>query len=173
MPKKIDYVIIAPNEPEDSGPLEKQDEEAAGRGPRPRFGAGARPGPGGRPAPGRPAGGAARPTGGYRGPAGRGNGSFGRGGGGRGNNGARGGGAGVRGGRGFGGSGLGRIGTLERPTPKVELPPYMTVKELAEEMSVNPTEIIREMMKHNVLPPSTSRSITIRRLSFPFGLATE
>ncbi len=27
----------------------------------------------------------------------------------------------------------------------------MTVKELAEEMSVNPTEIIREMMKHNVL----------------------
>ena len=150
MPKKIDYVIISPNEPEDNGPFEKPEEESAGRGPRPRFGAGARPGPGGRPAPGRPAGGAARPAGGYRGPAGRGNGSFGRGGG-RGNNGARGGSAGVKGGRGFGGSGLGRIGTLERPTPKVELPPYMTVKELAEEMSVNPTEIIREMMKHNVL----------------------
>ncbi|MEO6456688.1 MAG: translation initiation factor IF-2 [Chloroflexia bacterium] len=150
MPKKIDYVIISPNETEEKGPLEKAEEEAAGRGPRPRFGVGARPGPGGRPAPGRPAGGAARPSGGYRGPAGRGNGSFGRGGGGR-SNGARGGSAGVKGGRGFGGSGLGRIGTLERPTPKVELPPYMTVKELAEEMSVNPTEIIREMMKHNVL----------------------
>lgn len=31
------------------------------------------------------------------------------------------------------------------------MPPYLTVKELADLMSVNPTEIIREMMKHNVL----------------------
>lgn len=46
---------------------------------------------------------------------------------------------------------MSRLAPLERPTPKVELPPYMTVKELAEAMSVNPTEIIREMMKHNVL----------------------
>ena len=53
------------------------------------------------------------------------------------------------GGRGFGG--IGRLGTLERPTPKVELPPFMTVKEMADEMGVNPTGIIRELMKHNVL----------------------
>ncbi|HUP27187.1 MAG TPA: translation initiation factor IF-2 [Chloroflexia bacterium] len=150
MPKKIDYVIISPAEPEESGSQDKQEEEAVGRGPRPRFGAPGRPGPGGRPAPGRPGGGGAvRPTGGYRGPGGRPGGGF------RGNNGARGNGArgaaGVKGGRGFGGTGLGRLGTLERPTPKVELPPYMTVKELADELSVNPTEVIRELMKHNVM----------------------
>jgi translation initiation factor IF-2 len=52
------------------------------------------------------------------------------------------------GGRGFGaGRGLG----IERPTPKVAIPPYLTVKELADLMGVNPTAIISEMMKHNVL----------------------
>jgi translation initiation factor IF-2 len=44
-----------------------------------------------------------------------------------------------------------RMPTLERQTPKVDLPPYLTVKELADLMSINPTEVIREMMKHNVL----------------------
>jgi translation initiation factor IF-2 len=33
----------------------------------------------------------------------------------------------------------------------VAIPPYLTVKELAELMGVNPTAIISEMMKHNVL----------------------
>ena len=55
---------------------------------------------------------------------------------------------GMKGGRGFGGAG--RLGLLERPTPKAELPPYMTVQELAEELNIKPANVIRELMKHNV-----------------------
>jgi translation initiation factor IF-2 len=54
----------------------------------------------------------------------------------------------MKGGRGFGGAG--RLGLLERPTPKVEIPPFLSVQELAEEMGVKPPNIIRELMKHNV-----------------------
>jgi translation initiation factor IF-2 len=57
----------------------------------------------------------------------------------------------VRGGAGGRGFGAGRGLGIERPTPKVAIPPYLTVKELAEMMGVNPTAIISEMMKHNVL----------------------
>ncbi|MEO8286747.1 MAG: translation initiation factor IF-2 [Chloroflexota bacterium] len=155
MPKKIDYVVITPPGSRDG--LEEDvavEEEAAAPGSRaPRVpGRGAKPGA--APGPGRP--------GGYRGTPGRGGarptgGGFNRGGvgGGRGGNGGRGGigtantaRPGVGGGRGFGvGRGLG----IERPTPKVAIPPYLTVKELAELMGVNPTAIISEMMKHNVL----------------------
>ena len=46
---------------------------------------------------------------------------------------------------------MSRLAPLERQTPRVDLPPYLTVKELAEAMGVNPTGIIRGMMKHNVL----------------------
>jgi len=46
---------------------------------------------------------------------------------------------------------MSRFAQMERTTPLVELPPYMTVKELADLMKINPTDIIRELMKHNVL----------------------
>ncbi|HKP52761.1 MAG TPA: translation initiation factor IF-2 [Chloroflexia bacterium] len=154
MPKKIDYVIMTPNSADDDGGLIPADEDSFARDARIRAaGAPGRPGPGA----GRPGGGA-RPSGGYRGsrPGGGLNRGGGRSGGARpGAGGARGGAGtatasqGVRGGRGFGGAS--RLGALERPTPKVALPPYMTVKELADELSVNPTNVIREMMKHNVL----------------------
>ena len=159
MPKKIDYVIMTPNSTEDDGANIPADEDSFAREARIRAaGAPGRPAPGnGRPAPGagRPGGGA-RPSGGYRGPGGRPGGGYrggGRSGGARPGGGARGGtataGAARGGGRGFGGAS--RLGTLDRPTPKVALPPFMTVKELADELSVNPTNVIREMMKHNVL----------------------
>ncbi|MDQ3928316.1 MAG: translation initiation factor IF-2 N-terminal domain-containing protein, partial [Chloroflexota bacterium] len=156
MPKKIDYVVIAPSSAQDNDTLDTVEEEpvsAGAPGRKPRVGAGrgsttARPGGGT---------GAARTGGGYRGPGGgrpgggfgRPGGNFGRSGGGsrpsNGGNAA----AGARGARGFGSVSL--LAPLERPTPRVELPPFMTVKELADLMGVNSTEIIREMMKHNVL----------------------
>src|SRR5207253_438842 len=115
-------------------------------GPRRPIGRGGRP-PGG-----------ARPNTGFRGPGGNAGGGFRRPGGPGG--GARpgpGGGAatatspgvGTQRPRGFGG--MSRLAPVERPTPRVELPPFMTVKELADYMGVNPPEVIREMMKHNVL----------------------
>jgi translation initiation factor IF-2 len=45
---------------------------------------------------------------------------------------------------------MSKFGQMERPTPKVELPPFMTVKELADALSIGPTEVIRELMKHSV-----------------------
>jgi translation initiation factor IF-2 len=145
MPKKIDYVVISPRSGQDDGGSEPQEEDGGARGGGPRRGGGGARGRG----PARPGGVGTRPGG----PGGRPHtGGFGgRNGGGRGrpggaNNGASG--LGARGGRGFGGAG--RVGLLERPTPKVELPPYLTVQELAEEMSIKPANVIRELMKHNV-----------------------
>jgi translation initiation factor IF-2 len=149
MPKKIDYVVIAPRSGQDDGGSEPQEEDGGARGGGPRRGGGAGRGRG----PARPGGVGARPGG----PGGRPHtGGFGgRNGGGRGRPGGPstgqaglGGVGGARGGRGFGGAG--RVGLLERPTPKVELPPYLTVQELAEEMSIKPANVIRELMKHNV-----------------------
>ncbi|MBF6612292.1 MAG: translation initiation factor IF-2 [Chloroflexi bacterium] len=40
---------------------------------------------------------------------------------------------------------------MERPVRKAELPPFMTVKELADLLHVNATKVIQEMMKHQVL----------------------
>ncbi|MDQ6694514.1 MAG: translation initiation factor IF-2 [Chloroflexota bacterium] len=142
MPKKIDYVIMSPVPSEDGAGKENVEEESYSRNPRPRVGAGrgapARPGaPGASP-------GASRPSGGYRGPSGRSGGGFGRG--------VRPQNGGARGpaqGRGFGG--VSRLGSLERPTRRAALPPYMTVKELADILSVKPVEVIKEMMKHNVM----------------------
>ncbi|MDQ5825625.1 MAG: translation initiation factor IF-2 [Chloroflexota bacterium] len=161
MPKKIDYVIVAPahSGQEDGADGAPAEEESTSRGPRPRGGrgrgaggpAGARPPGGGATRPGGPGG--ARPsTGGYRGPGGPNRGGPGaRGGfGGRGNNGAHGSGPARAAGRGFGGGA--RLGaTLERPVRRAALPPYMTVKELADELNVKPVEVIKEMMKHGVM----------------------
>ncbi len=134
MPKKIDYVVIAPNSAQEGNIVETVEEEALRRSRAPR------PAPG-RGTPGRPGGGTGtgRPSGGYRGPGG----SRPR------NGGARSGGIGTAGGRGFGG--VSRLGGVERPTPKVAIPPFLTVKELADLMNIHSTGIIKEMMKHNVL----------------------
>ena len=154
MPKKIDYVVITPPGSRDNLAEEEVavEEEAPSRSPRtPGRGgrSGATPGagrPGGfRGTPGR--GGAARPGGGLN--------RGGVGGNRNGGNGARTGGigtaTGTRGGIGGRGFGAGRGLGIERPTPSVAIPPYLTVKELAELMGVNPTAIISEMMKHGVL----------------------
>jgi translation initiation factor IF-2 len=148
MPKKIDYVVIPPRNLDDSEfqDAATEEESAAGRGPK----APGRRGPGG---PARPGGPGGRPGGGYRGPN---RGGFNRGGAGRGRNGGNGrgalgggaaGAAGRQGGRGFGvGRGLG----IAPPTPKVAIPPFLTVKELAELLDMNPAKVIMELLKHNV-----------------------
>jgi translation initiation factor IF-2 len=148
MPKKIDYVVMPPRNMDD---LDAQDgateeESSAGRGPKgPGRGRGG-PRTGGYRGPGRGAAGAR--TGGYRGPgrgAAGGNGRGGGLGGGRGAGAA--GAAGRQAGRGFGaGRGLG----IAPPTPKAEIPPFLTVKELAELLSLNPAKVIMELLKHNV-----------------------
>jgi translation initiation factor IF-2 len=162
MPKKIDYIVIDPPGGRQNDGNDGPEDEAAGAVPAPigagagAPGAGRPPRGGGSRAPyrgsGRPSGGPSRTGSSYRGPAGQSPGAFrrpGGPGGGRGPGGAqRTPGAGTAAGRGFG---MSRLTTMERPTPKVAVPPFLTVKELAELMSVNPTEIIREMMKHNVL----------------------
>ncbi len=155
MPKKIDYVVLTPASSH-NGESDTEEEESyvpgvtavapggpGGPGRPARPGAG-RPGAPGRPGGSRP-GGPGRPgsTGGYRGPGGR---SGGRGG-------ARTGGGtqgrGIGGGRGFGGGS--RLAPMERPIRKAALPPFMTVKELADLLHVNATKVIQEMMKHQVL----------------------
>src|SRR4051794_14327585 len=160
MPKKIDYVVFTPVSPSHSDNPETAEEENANRAP---GGPGGPRGPRGRSGPNRGGpnrggGTGARPNTGYRGPGGGGGGFRRPGPGGPGGAGGRGpggpgGGAGAATGtparRGFGG--MSRMAPLERPTPKVELPPFLTVKDLADALSVNPTEVIREMMKHNVL----------------------
>ena len=163
MPKKIDYVVVTPTGPkgDEFGDEPTEEESAQSRAARaPGAGRPSGPGrPGGGRAPGRGPG--ARPGGpggrpGFGGAGAR-PGGFGGGGGRGGFGGSRG---GFRGGprtgggnaptRGFGArSGLG-LG-LERPTPKVAIPAYLTVKELGELMSVNPTKVIAEMIKHGVL----------------------
>lgn len=148
MPKKIDYVIL-PTAGADQEEESTPEEEAArpSRGPR-------RPGNRGGPRPGGV--GTARTAGtSYRGPGtgGAASGGFrrpgGPGGGRPGDN--RGGTATASGQRPRGFGGMSRMAQIERPTPRVEIPPYLTVKELADAMSVNPTEIIRELMKHSVM----------------------
>src|SRR5437660_406897 len=136
MPKKIDYVVLAPvsTHGEDGGDTPEEESSS--------FNRAARSGPGGPRRPigrgGRPPGGA-RPNTGFRGPGGNAGGGFRRPGGPGG--GARpgpGGGAatatspgvGTQRPRGFGG--MSRLAPVERPTPRVELPPFMTVKELAD-----------------------------------------
>src|SRR6476646_9649743 len=141
MPKKIDYLVVTPAASNQNDSSETQEEEGArpaSRGPRGR----------GR---GRSSGGP-RPNTGYRGPAGTtAGGGFRRGPGGPGRPGAIGAGAGTAGGvqrRGFGG--MTRLAPLERQTPRVAIPPYLTVQELADLMNIKPAEVIREMMnKHN------------------------
>jgi translation initiation factor IF-2 len=158
MPKKIDYVVMTPPGSRDGEGEEEEVVEEAARGPR-------TPGPGrgrpGGPNAGRPGGPNAGRPGGARPPArggpGRPGGNFGRGGfGGRGGPNTGRGGAFGSGGGGFRGGGTGRgIGatrglTIERPTPKVAIPPFLTVKELADLMSINPAKIIMELLKHNI-----------------------
>ncbi|MFL5732636.1 MAG: translation initiation factor IF-2 [Chloroflexia bacterium] len=150
MPKKIDYVILQPAGRNNDG--DSPEDEPVSTAPAP-IGAGPGRPPRGSRSPyrgaGRPSGGGAR-TGGYRGPGGQGQGAFGRSGGAGGARGATGNRpAGAQGSRGFGG--MSRFAAVEMPTPSVALPPFLTVKELADLMKVNPTEVIREMMKHNVL----------------------
>ncbi len=155
MPKKIDYVVLTPSSSH-NGESDIEEEESyvpgvatvapggpGGPGRPARLGAG-RPGAPGRPGGSRP-GAPGRPgsTGGYRGPGGR---SGGRGGA-RTGGGAQG--RGIGAGRGFGGSS--RLAPMERPVRKAELPPFMTVKELADLLHVNATKVIQEMMKHQVL----------------------
>ena len=159
MPKKIDYVVVAPTSGRDAGAGDDTPEEEAQLVPggTPRTPGRGRPG-GGPGAPGRPSGGRPPARGGAARPVaaldrtGPGN-SAGR----PGFGGQQGGGNRFGGGRGgfrragwrrsrrcgntwlWGrtrGLGLG----IERPTPKVAIPPYLTVKELGELMNVNPTE---------------------------------
>ena len=143
MPKKIDYLVLArDNIDEDDISIEEEEGTGRPRGPRTPARPGGRPGGAHRPT---------RPTGGHRGPARPGAGGLARG---VGRPPARAGaGDGARGlpagGRSTFGS-LGRASTIERPKPRIELPPFMSVKELADHLGVNPADVIRELMKHNV-----------------------
>src|SRR4051794_37171048 len=123
MPKKIDYVILptpGADQAEETA-TEEVDASRPSRSPRrPRGGGGPRPaGVGTARTAGTsyrgPGSGGAQGPGGFRRPGG----PVGRPGDGRGPGGQR--------PRGFGG--MSRMAQIERPTPKVELPPYMSVKE--------------------------------------------
>src|SRR5437868_5307253 len=132
MPKKIDYLVVTPSMSNQNATSDTPEEEAS----RPRGG------PRGR---GRGRSGGARPSTGYRGPGTGAStaGGFRRGPGGPARPGGPGGAGGAAGGtarRGFGG--MTRLAPLERQTPKVALPPYLTVQELAELMSIKPVEVI-------------------------------
>lgn len=152
MPKKIDYVILPnPTSGDDEETPSEEDANRASRNPRGRAPGrgGARPGGVGGARPGGTGG--ARPGGtSYRGPGGAPGGGFRRSGGPGGRPGDnRGGTATAQRSRGFGN--FSRLAQIERPTPKAELPPYMTVKEFADILNVNATEVIRELMKHSVM----------------------